>query len=385
MTRSSTTALLVSLLFAAVCSLLSCKGQNGRSAHAGGDTLQLRHAQHLTIVRHAGYTTVDLADPWNEGKTLHTYVLVPRTAPDGSDNPLPTDLPKGTVVRTPLQHSVIATSAHCRLLQDFGRLTCIAGICDLPYMHLPAVQQRCREGRIADCGSSMSPALETVLDLQPDAIFLSPFQNSGGYGRLEKLDIPIIETADYMETSPLGRAEWMRYYGILFGAEHVADSLFAAVETEYCRLKELALRSAHRPNVLMDKQMSSVWYVPGGHSTVGRLIADANLRYPWAADTHSGSLALAFESVFEQAADADLWLLRYNAPSPLTLRSLASEHQGYSRLPVWQKGNVYGCNSYGNTFHEDTPFRPDLLLRDFITIGHPDLQLGAPHYFVRIE
>ena len=117
-----------------------------------------------------------------------------------------------------------------RIAQPDWCFESIGGVCDLKYIKLQEVQDGCRTGSIADVGNGMNPDIEKIIDLHPDAIMLSPFENSGGYGRVEKLNIPIIECADYMETSALGRAEWMRFYGLLFGEAQKADSLFAEVE-----------------------------------------------------------------------------------------------------------------------------------------------------------
>ena len=235
---------------------------------------------------------------------------------------------------------------------------------------------------------------EKIIEIEPDALFLSPFQNSGGYGKLETLKIPIIEMADYMESSALGRAEWMKFYGMLFGAEHEADSLFATVEKNYLALekkvsdfKAQASGISHKasPKILMDKQTGGVWYVPGGKSTVGRLLADAGLDYPWQDDEHSGSLALSFESVLEKGASSDIWMFRYSAPQAFTTKELLSEKAGYNQFKAFREGNLYGCNTFTSTFYEDTPFHPDLLLRDFITIAYPELGLGEPVYYIKIK
>ncbi|MBR2103057.1 MAG: ABC transporter substrate-binding protein [Prevotella sp.] len=364
----------------AVVALLLCACRGGKTGgeSAAGDTLKLKYAQYINIVEHEGYTVATLSDPWNVGKTLHTYVLVP------SDRPLPPSLPKGSVVRTPLQKAVVATSVHCGLIGQMGRQEAIAGVCDVQYINLPFVQEGVKQGRIADCGSGLQPTLESIIDLQPDAIFLSPFQNSGGYGRIEELSVPIIETSDYMESSALGRAEWMRFYGMLFGATQQTDSIFQAVEENYGKLCRQAKSAKSRPTLLMDKLTGSVWYVPGGQSTVGKVIADANIAYPWADDKHSGSLSLPFETILEKGANADLWLFRFSSTVPFTPAMLLQDNPGYSQFKAFKSGQLFGCNTVGSTFYEETPFHPDLLLRDFICIAHPDLGLGDPKYFIKI-
>ncbi len=352
--------------------------------------MRLKYAEKLTIVKHEGFTEVLLADPWNTGKTLHRYILINE---NDNDNEKPNSIPQHpntSVIRIPLKRAVIATSVQCGLVEQLGGRSAIAGVCDLQYINLPWVQEECRKGHIADCGSGLQPTIEKIIDLEPDALFLSPFQNSGGYGKLEKLEIPIVEMADYMESSALGRAEWMKFYGMLFGREKEADSLFAVVEKNYQALKSkvaerVAKGDVKKPRVLMDKQTGSVWYVPGGRSTIGRLLVDAGVDYPWKDDDRSGSLPLPFESVLEQGAQSDIWLFRYNAPHAIRPQELLAEKQAYSRFKSFQKGEIYGCNTATSTFYEDTPFHPDLLLRDFITICYPDLGLGEPVYFVKVK
>lgn len=369
-------------LLAVLLALASCKGGGTASALAGGDTLWLAYANHLQIVEHERFTEVNLSDPWNKGRTLHTYLLV-----DSNQKELPEDMPSGTIVRTPLQRAVVATSAHCALMKDMGAEASLAGVCDIGYINLPWVKEFNKMGKIEDCGSGMEPTLEKIINLSPDAIFLSPFQNSGGYGKLEKLGIPIIEMADYMETSALGRAEWMKFYGLLFGCEERANEIFAEVVGNYKKYKSIAEKSSTKPSVMMDLMAGSVWYVPGGQSTMGQLLSDANASYAYSSDTSSGSLSLPFESVLEKCADSDIWILRYgNTARPMTLADIRSQKEGYTNFRPYKTGEVYGCNTLTTTFYEETSFHPDLLLRDFVMIIHPEADIdGDLKFFHKIE
>ena len=343
--------------------LAACRRGGTQQADATqGDTLRLKYAQLLTIVEYDGYTEVSVADPWHQGRVLHTYKIEHNR---------------------PVRRALVTTSVHCSLLDELGCRTAVAGVCDRQYIHLDWVQQGCRDGSIADCGNSLEPTIERIAELQPDAIFLSPFQNSGGYGRVEQTGIEIVEMADYMEPSALGRAEWVRFYGRLLGQPRRADSLFTAVETAYRRLSDESATEGPRPTLLMDKTVGQVWYVPGGQSTTGRMLADAGARYPWADDTHSGSLALPPEQVLEMAADADVWLLRYSGTQRLTLKELLSENAAYGLLRAFRQGRVYGCNTDTSTFFEDTPFHPERLLRDIVCMIHPEK--GEPRYYHRVE
>lgn len=352
-------------------SLCACGNRHAADNTVGVDSVAFKYARLIHVERHDGYTLARVDNPWKVGKTLHTYVLVP------NDAPLSQQLPQGTVVRTPLRRSIIFTSVHAALADQLAAQKQVAGVADSKYIKVPFVIEGCADGTLVDCGDGMNPLVEKIIDAGADAILLSPFENSGGYGRLEDVGIPLIECAEYMEQSPLARAEWMRFYGMLYGKEHEADSLFALVDSSYHALKTLAVTSHISRTVLMDKQTGSVWYVPGGRSTIGRMLDDAGAHYPFAQDEHSGSLPLPFETVLERSGDADVWLFRYDSQRPITRQQLLAEQPGYSQLRPVHEDELYGCNVATSMFYEESPFRPDLLLQDFIQILHPDLQ-GLP-------
>ena len=364
--------------------LCSCSYRQQVPADNIGDTLKLKYAENITIVRNDSCTMVVLKNPWKAGEVLHTYWLVQR----GSSLPQQLEGTGADVVSVPLQKAVVFNTAHAWLTITLGALTQVRGVADLRFMQLPAVRQRVQSGLTADCGDAMSPNIEQIIDIGADAILLSPFENSGGYGRLEKLGIPLIECADYMETSALGRAEWMKFYGILFGKEREADSLFHVVDSSYQVLKARAAQcgteGAKAPRLITEKLTGSTWYVPGGRSSVGRLIADANGSYPWADDKHSGSLALPFETVFDKAGDADGWLFNDFSAQPMTYQRLAAEYRGYPLMKAFRKRRVWYVNSLKVPYFEEVSFRPDWLLLDYIRMLHPELGLGEPKYYKKL-
>lgn len=356
-------------LFCAIVWIFSaCQGgkQNMVSSQTG-DTIPLRYAENLTLVAYPEYTVATLRNPWDTLRTLHTYILVPAA------EPLPAHLPQGTVVRTPLSKAVVYSSVHCGLVNNLGAFNSIGGICDLKYIKLPVVQEGVKRGTIADCGDGMNPDMEKIIDLHPDAILLSPFENSGGYGRVEKLNIPIIECADYMETSALGRAEWMRFYGLLFGKAAESDSLFARVEADYLWWAGKVADIEDKPAVFADLKSGATWYVPGGCSTVGRTFADAGADYVFSDLKNSGSSPLSFETVYEKAKDADIWLIKYNMPEDKTYRDLKNDYAPYAGFRAFRERRVYGCNTGRVPYYEETPFHPEWLLEDLIKIFHPDV------------
>lgn len=420
-------------------SLSSCQGGQQFAAWDEGDTIRLKYAQLLTMVEHEGFTEVNVENPWKKGTVLHQYILIPKgkkgdetaemlmkgrngsqdvagasqamaeshgaagsralagslglTGPDGC---------RADIVRTPICSSAVFTSPHCQLLYELGCQNAIRGVCDSKYILIEDIQKRlgmpevassasgsCKSSAsstsaslpIVDCGSGMQPDVEKIIALHPEVLLISPFENSGGYGKLDNLNIPIIETADYMETSPLGRAEWIKSYGLLYGADK-ADSLFAAIEKEYLALKTQAAKLPKGLSVLTERKMGSVWYSPGGKSTIGILLKDANARYIFADDEHSGSLSLSPEQVIARSSEVDVWAFKYFGGQPLSRAALLQEYDGYKALRAFQTGNIYECNTDRIPYFETVSFHPEILLREFILLSHPQAKgLGALRFY----
>ena len=260
------------------------------------------YAKGLSVTEYRDYTRVVVGDPWNKGGILDTYILVRR------DSAVPDSLPEGTVVRVPLERVVVYSDVHARVMAELGVVSAVKGVCDARYFKTAAIVSGLASGGVADCGSSLSPTVEQVVSAKPDAIMLSPYQNAG-YGALENLGVPIVKMADYMESTPLGRAEWIKLMGLLFDRKAKADSIFSEVEKSYLNLKKMAAGVPERPKVISETMTGGVWYVPGGGSYKAAMFADAGGDYPWAGNVSQGSLALDFAQVLEKAQDADLWLV----------------------------------------------------------------------------
>lgn len=443
------------LLCGATVALLMAACQGGKTAAAdaeAGDTLKMKYAKLLTIVKHGDgeessdaaegidyqYAEAIVANPWKAGTLLHRYILIPKGEEgDKTVAMLAKRRSMGArcttdTVRTPVERSAVFIAPHCQLMYELGCQQAIRGVCDLNYINIPDVRKRAAsagnasagnassgnasaQNSIVDCGSSMAPDIERIIALKPEAILVSPFENSGGYGKLDKLHIPIIEAADYMESSPLGRAEWMKFYGMLFGkdknisttaagkaseaaagkasgaaagkaseaavgkaseatlpasCELRADSLFAQIEKEYLDLKAEAGKLPKGLSILTERKTGGVWYVPGGQSTIGILLKDANARYIFSDDQHSGSLPMSPEQILAKGSQVDVWAFKYFGGAPLSQVQLLQEYDGYKALAAFNRGNIYQVDTSTVPYFELTSFHPELLLREFIILAH---------------
>lgn len=387
------------LLCGATAALLMAACQGGKTAAAdaeAGDTLEMKYAKLLTIVKHGDgeessdaaegidyqYAEAIIANPWKAGTILHRYILIPK-GKEGNKTVAMLARRRSTgarcttdTVRTPLESNLVFTAPHCQLLTELGCQNAITGVCDKDYINIPDIKSRAQaDAKVAhpimDCGSSMQPDIERIIALHPEALLISPFENSGGYGKLDKLRIPVIETADYMETSPLGRAEWIKLYGLLLGSSK-ADSLFSAIEKEYLQLKAEAAKLPLGLSILTERKTGNVWYVPGGKSTMGILLRDAHARYIFADDTHSGSLSMSPEQIIAKGNQVDVWAFKYFGGNALTKQDLLAEYQGYQALKAFQTGTVYETDTSCEPYFELTSFHPEILLREFIILSHPE-------------
>lgn len=362
---------LIALLWMTAC-VSSGKHSSGEEA-LFSDTI--RYAGGFTVEHFDDYTAVEVRDPWDSTKLLQRYLLVDRTVP------VPEGLPKGTLVRIPVQKVVVYTSVHAAIIDELNEADKIIGVCEPRYMDIPSIQEGLRAGRIADLGEATAPNVEKIMDMGAEVIIASPFQNSS-YGPAEKLGLPIIECADYMESLPLGRTEWGRFYGLLFGKEVMADSIFCATEQRYLALKDLAKNVANRPTMIPEKKYGSSWYVPGGESYMAYLYEDAGANYLFKDLSGAGSAPLAFETVLDKGIHADLWLIKYNQATDMTYNELRTEYTPYENFDAFKNKRIYGCNTGKVPFYEEFPMHPDYLLKDLIWVFHPELLPDyTPRYF----
>lgn len=360
--------------------LLSTSCRPDRPETSGRGTNLIRHAALLQLEETPRYTLATVRNPWDTAAVLARYVLVPAT------RQLPDSLPEGTLLRTPLRHVAAQSSVHAALAQRLGCAALLSGVCDRAYI----VDTALLALTLPDLGSGMRPDVERLVAGRTEAFLVAPFQNSG-HGSLAASGIPLVECADYMETSPLGRAEWMRFFGRLFGVAARADSLFAAEVEAYERLSGQVASAVpdtlSRPTLLIDRQEGAAWYVPGGHSYLARLFRDAGARYVFARLDGSGGVPLDPETVLRAGADAEVWVIKYGAPRPLTYAALAADRPLYRRFRAFTTRRVYGCNTLLRPYYEQMPFAPARLLAEWVSLLHPALapRSGGVPFFQPLE
>ena len=362
---------------AVVMAVAACSHKGASKADSASGRLLTQSAQLLEITDNDGYYMVKITDPWDTAKVLHSSQLVPR----GEVAPT---IEGVTRVEIPLEKSLVYSAVYAGVIDELDAAEAITAVADAQYINNEYVKAGLAEGRITDVGSTMAPVVEKVVAASPDAILASPFQNAG-YGAVGQLDIPIIEMADYMETTPLGRAEWIKLIGLLYGRYNVADSIYGEVSKAYCDIKRRVADTSSRPKVITETIINGVWYVPGGASYKAQMLKDAGASYPWADDKSAGSLELDFARVFDWASDADCWIAT-SYGYPMTRATLVADYKPNERFKAYQTGNIYTCDTSVTPLFDEFPFHPERLLSDYVVIFHPEVSEGLSlNYFHKAD
>ena len=286
-----------------------------------------------------------------------------------------------TQIKAPVQKIVVTSTTHIPMLELLGVENRLIGFQNTQYVSSKKTRQRIDDGYVKELGKEFALNTETLLELQPDLVVgFAMTKTNKAYNLIEQNGIPIILNGDWLEETPLGRAEWIKFFGVLFGKEKEADSIFRSLERDYLDAKEIAEKSIKKPTILSGAIMSNdVWNLPAGESFVAQFLKDANVNYLWKDSKGKGSLNLSFESVFDKAQDADFWI----APGYFsTKEQLISANKHYTSFKAFKSDQIYAPSTKtgatgGVIYFELAPTRPDLVLKDIIKITNPDL---LPNY-----
>lgn len=371
------------LLFTFLCVFASCKNTetNNKSEEIGSiyrDSVEIKYAKGFEINIFEGYKTITLKNPWPGTDKTFTYALVEK---NGS---IPNPENYDAVVEVPLKRIVVTSTTHIPSLEMLNENEALIGFPSLDYISSEKTRQRIAEGKITELGKNEDINTEILIDLAPSAVIGFAIDgNNSTFGTLQKTGIPVLYNSDWTETSPLGKAEWIKFFGVLFNKEKEADSIFNSIETEYTAAKNKASQTQKRPTVISGAMYKDVWYMPQGDSWGAQFIADANGDYLWKDSKGTGSLSLSLESVLEKGNEAEIWI----GPGQFaTLDEMKSANNVYTQFAAFKTGDVYSYSSKkgetgGVIYFELAPNRPDLVLKDLIKILHPELLPTHELYF----
>lgn len=373
------TYLLLTVLLSA-CGPREGKTDGGHALPQGGKEQRSAYAQFFSIRDYGDYQILTVLNPWKSGQVQGQYLLY-----TDSSKIEQLDTKGFILVKTPLQSLVPLSTSFYGYLDAIGETPSVTGIENHRYVFSEDIRKRVQEGSVSEVGQSGTISVESVLMLQPSAVMISGSELPGpGLDKISQAGIPVIQNMDWQEQHPLGRAEWIRVFGALYGKKSEADSIFTAITDQYITLAAKA-RSAVQKNgkVLLGYNYQGTWFLPGGKSYVAAFLRDAGALYPYAGNNSTGSLHISYEKVFAEQQDAEFWL---HPGACRTLEELRRLDPRYSHIAAFRTGKVYNYTRRitaegGNDFWESGPCRPHSVLADLIAIFHPELLPGHQLYY----
>jgi iron complex transport system substrate-binding protein len=375
---------LLSVLFIATMVLVSCKNENQSHPNAAPLTQNsIKHAKGLQLYKYNGFSIVKVTQPWPGATEAFTYVLVQKNAK------VPDSLKQYTTINVPIKKLVATSTTHIPSLEMLGVENTLVGFPGTNYISSDKTRARIDTGKVKEAGANESLNTEIVLDLVPDAVVAFGVDGTNKtLAALQSAGLHVLYNSDWTEQSPLGKAEWIKFFGALYNLDDKAAQLFDDIEKNYITAKKLAQGVTTKPTVMGGAMLNDQWLLPQGESWAAQFYNDAGARYLWAASKGTGSLSLSFENVLDKAEKADFWM----GPSQFTsLGQMQQANPHYAQFKAFQTKNVYSYSvktgkTGGLIFYEQAPNRPDLVLQDLIFIFHPELLPGYTlHFFEKLH
>jgi len=346
--------------------IVSCKPkQKKQIKHLGFKQIELEYAEKFKIEKKQDTTLLTINASKKEDIITEKYTLVKKKSPNSSTN----------TIQVPCKRIICLSSTQLAYLIELDDLKDIVAINSSRYLQNKKIVALLASGKIKHIGKEGNFQLETIIALNPDVIFVSPFK-VGGFDVLRNMNIPLVPLAAYNEKTPLGRAEWVKMMALFLGNSHKADSIFEGTKTRYNKLKSLCKNVKKRPKVFSGKMRSGSWYVPGGNSFYAHYFRDAGAEYI-IKDTIEGAYPLDFETIYQKAANCDFWRIVNPEKIGITLQGLLSQDARYKDFKAFNNNNIMFCNIREKPYYEEAAVKPDVLLSDYIYFFHPQL---LPNY-----
>ncbi len=332
--------------------------------------VQIKYANGFSVRYGDGFKEVEVYQPFEGSDDTLRYFLIPRES---------SAVPKGgwTLIETPIRFMVCLSTTHVALASFLDAENLIVGISGTQFIYDEKVRKLIAENKIAEIGNEESLDQEKILSLHPDIImaYHTGIEGYDQYERLEESGLNVVINADFMETTPLGLCEWVKFLAVFTDQEKIANERFAVVEHEYNAMAKLASIPLKKPTVFTGVDWNGTWSVPGGRSFAANYLKDAGADYVWKKNPETGKLLLDFEQVYAEAADADFWI---NPGSISSWHELMEWDPRCGNFKAAQNRNLFSNDvrvneNGGFDYFESGVTHPQILLKDLIHIFHPEL------------
>lgn len=353
--------------------LTQCK-KTKNIAKATVNENEIVHAKGFSLVEYDDFSILKVKNTYPESNETFTYVL-------HKENVIvPDSLQKFTAIQIPIQKIIVTSTTHIPSLEMLGVENTLVAFPTLEYISSETTRERIDQGKVREIGKNQSLNTEVILDINPDVIIgYSVDGDMKAFKNLEKSGQKVIFNSDWTEKTPLGKAEWIKFFGALYDKKEKANAEFESIEESYNKALKLAQQAETKPTIFAGAVYEDQWYLPQGDSWAAIFLKEANGNYLWADTEGTGSLALSFESVLDKAKEADFWI----GPGQFTsIEEIIKDNPNYKFFKAVETKNVYSFSSKkgktgGVIYYELAPNRPDLVLKDIIKILHPEV---LPNY-----
>jgi iron complex transport system substrate-binding protein len=333
-------------------------------------TQKLKYAKGFSIEKFKGYKKITIHNPYKNSEKKYEYLLVPKT------REVPIHKPTTQIIRTPVEKIVVTSTSHIPLLELLDEETSLVGFPNTDFISSVKTRKLVTQNKVKELGKSEQINTEVLLDLQPELVMsFAVDKPNKSFINIQKLGVPILLNGDWLEETPLARAEWLLLFGAIFEKEEKADSIFNHIEFSYNEAKQIAQKATSKPTLLSGSIFQDVWYLPAGESFIATYFKDAQTNYLWNETKGTGSLSLSFENVLDKGGNADFWI---GCSLIQTKEQLLQGNPHYEQFKPYDNNTIYTfANNKGEKgglfYFELGPIRPDLLLKDIIKITHPEL------------
>lgn len=373
-------------IFISIVILISCKNEPSKKIieATSGSPIKLKYAKGFSVTDYDTYKILEIKNPWPNAEKTYRFALLKKNF--NADFWASEQSRFDGVIEIPTKKIVVTSTTHIPSLELLGVEQTLVGFPGTDYISSEKTRRRISKNLIRELGKNEGINTETLLALQPNVVIGFGIDgNNRTFETIKKSGIPVIFNGDWVENSPLAKAEWIKFFGALYNKEKEAEAIFNTIETDYLEAKKLAKNAKTKPTILSGAMHNDVWFLPNGNSTEAQLLKDANTHYLWNDSKGTGSLSLNFESVFSKAKNADIWLSPSNYTSFEALKNGNSHH---AMFDAFKKKNIYTAThvtgtSGGILYFELGTTRPDLVLKDIIKICHPELLKNYNLYFFK--
>jgi iron complex transport system substrate-binding protein len=366
-----------------LCIIVSCNERPaGNSATTSqSDTIKNSFARGFKIIRNSSGTTIEIYNPWQNARNVSIqYNLV-------SKSELVNNMHQGTSIHVPVKRAICMSTTYISFIDALGEINTIVGVSGSKYINNPSVQKKIRSKEIFDVGYEQTLNYEMLVNLKPDVLFVYGVggEISGYMNKFKEMGIPVILVGDYLESDPLAKAEWIKFFAEFYNKQDAAQIEFDSITDQYIKLKKIACQATYKPSVIVDLPWNGSWNIAGGKSYLARLIKDAGGNYIWRDNDSHETIPIDLETVFHQALNSDFWINIGIAKSKQDILTIDSR---FGKLNAFKTGNLYNNNarqnkSGGNDYWESGAAFPQMILKDLIVILHPELLPGQKLYFYK--